>query len=128
MTKPAIFALNAALLFAVAASVHAAPPPQAVREIDQLIGALGASGCEFQRNGSWHPAAQAQQHLRRKYDWLRERDMVATAEQFIERAGTKSSLSGRVYQVRCAGRPAVPSAAWLGAKLRELRSAPAPVR
>ncbi|QNP40896.1 YfeK family protein [Lysobacter solisilvae (ex Woo and Kim 2020)] len=114
-----LFALLIGLLLALPAP--AAPPPAATREIEALIAALGASGCDFQRNGSWYPAQKAQEHLRRKYDWLRERDMAANAEQFIERAGTKSSMSGRAYQVRCPGRPAIPSAVWLTERLREMR-------
>ena len=107
----------------LAASAAAAPPPQAQREIEQLIDALGRSGCEFQRNGSWYPASEAQAHLRRKYDYLRKRDLVATAEQFIERAGTQSSMSGKAYAVRCPGQGAVPSSQWLGAKLSQFRHA-----
>lgn len=91
------------------------------REIEQLMTALGASNCEFQRNGSWHGAPQAQAHLRKKHAWLRKRGLVASAEQFIERAGSESSLSGRAYQVRCQGRPPVASATWLRAKLAEIR-------
>lgn len=101
----------------------AAPSPVAEREIDQLITALGKSGCEFQRNGSWHDATQAQAHLRKKYAWLRKRDMVDSAEHFIERAGTRSSLTGSAYQVRCSGRPAVASAVWLRARLAQIRRA-----
>lgn len=101
-----------------------APPPQAEREVDQLITALGQSGCQFQRNGTWYPAAEAQSHLRRKYDYLRKRDMVASAEQFIERAGTQSSMSGKAYQVRCPGKPVVTSAVWLNAKLGDIRHKP----
>lgn len=111
--------LSLALL--VATTTLAAPPPRAAREIDQLIAALGASGCEFQRNGRWYDAAKAQAHLRKKYEWLRKRDQVASAEQFIERAGSQSSLSGRAYQVRCAGRAPVASSAWLRARLAMLR-------
>ena len=103
------------------ASAQAAPPPVAAGEIDRLIAAMGASGCDFERNGRWYPAKQAEEHLRRKYEWLRRRDLVASAEQFIERAGTQSSMSGRAYRVRCAGRPVVPSAEWLRARLREMR-------
>ena len=44
----------------------AAPPAQAQREIDRLITALGQSGCQFQRNGSWYDASAAQAHLRKK--------------------------------------------------------------
>ncbi|MFD0738010.1 DUF5329 family protein [Lysobacter koreensis] len=115
--------LPCALVLALLVSTTAAAAPIASpeREIEQLISALGASGCQFQRNGSWHDAAQAQAHLRKKYAYLHKRHMVASAEQFIERAGSESSLSGRAYQVRCPGRPPVASAAWLRAKLAEIR-------
>jgi len=112
-----------AMLALLAASAAAQPPPQAQREIQQLIDALGRSGCEFQRNGTWYPAVEAQAHLRRKYDYLRKRDLVTTAEQFIERAGTQSSMSGKAYAVRCPGQGTVPSAQWLGARLSGLRHA-----
>ena len=115
--------LSLLLLGTVAMPVRAEPPPQAQREIEQLIHALGASGCQFQRNGKWYPAADAQAHLRRKYDYLRKRDLVASAEQFIERAGTESSMSGKPYLVRCPGRAAVSSADWLGARLSAIRHA-----
>ena len=109
-------------LFAAPAA-FAEPPPQAQREIEELMDALGKSGCEFQRNGTWYPPAKAQEHLRRKYDYLRRRDLVASAEQFIERAATSSSMSGKAYSVRCPGQPVVPSAQWLGARLSTLRHA-----
>jgi hypothetical protein len=109
------------LLALLAAPAFAAPPPQAAAEIEQLIRALGSSGCDFQRNGTWHTAVKAEAHLRRKYDWLLERDMVASAEQFIERAATQSSLSGRAYQVRCPGKPVVTSSSWLRVQLQQIR-------
>ncbi|KQZ67849.1 MULTISPECIES: DUF5329 domain-containing protein [unclassified Lysobacter] len=114
-----------ALLALVAAQAQAAPPPQAEREIEQLIAALARSGCQFQRNGSWYDAGQAQAHLRKKYAYLRKRDMVASAEQFIERAGSESSMSGRAYQIRCGTAAAMPSANWLRARLNEIRGKPA---
>jgi hypothetical protein len=113
-----LLALLCLLLALPAVSAPAAP----VREIEQLIASLGSSGCDFQRNGSWYPAKKAEEHLRRKYEWLRERNLAATAEQFIERAGTKSSMSGRAYQVRCPGQPVVVSAQWLRARLQEMRN------
>ncbi|MDR0182363.1 DUF5329 domain-containing protein [Lysobacter sp. UC] len=115
--------LAGAVMGLLAATASAAPPPQAQREVEQLIEALGRSGCEFQRNGSWYPANEAQAHLRRKYDYLRNRDLVDSAEQFIERAGTQSSMSGKAYAVRCPGQGTVPSAQWLGARLSKLRHA-----
>lgn len=114
-----------ALLALVAAPAQAAPPPQAEREIEQLIATLAHSSCQFQRNGSWYDAGQAQAHLRKKYAYLRKRDMVASAEQFIERAGSESSMSGRAYQIRCGTAAAMPSANWLRARLNEIRAKPA---
>ncbi|MFC5577750.1 DUF5329 domain-containing protein [Lysobacter niabensis] len=109
------------LCLVLAFPAWSAPPSASAGEIERLIASLGASGCDFQRNGSWYPAKKAEDHLRRKYEWLRERELAATAEQFIERAGTKSSMSGRAYQVRCSGRPIVTSAEWLRARLAEMR-------
>ena len=105
----------------IATAVVAAPSAATAREIDQLIAALATSRCEFQRNGRWYDAAQAQAHLRKKYAWLRKRDLVDSAEQFIELAGSKSSLSDRAYQVRCPSHPAVSSAVWLRTRLAQLR-------
>ncbi|WP_448228225.1 DUF5329 domain-containing protein [Pseudoxanthomonas mexicana] len=114
------------VLFPVAA--HAAPSAVAKREIQGLMDALSSSSCEFQRNGTWHGRDEARKHLQRKYDYLLKRDLVDTAEQFIERAATKSSMSGRAYQVRCPGQPAQPAAAWFKARLAALRGSGAPGR
>ncbi len=109
----------AALLAAPLA--HAAPGPQAQREIAQLIGSLDGSQCRFQRNGSWHDAAEARAHLQRKYDYLLKKDMVDSAEQFIERAASQSSMSGKPYRIQCPGQPEQTAAAWFGARLQALR-------
>lgn len=76
------------------------------------------------RNGSEHPPEEARAHLERKLAWLRERGLAGSAEDFIERAASKSSLSGRPYAVRCPDRPEQPSADWLREELRRLREAP----
>jgi Family of unknown function (DUF5329) len=116
-------ALLAALLFTLLAQAATLPPP--VRdEIDSLLSRLAASGCQFRRNGAWYTAAEAQAHLRRKLDYLVDKGAVASTEQFIERAASRSSVSGQAYQVRCGGTPPVTSSSWLYAELRVLRSAP----
>ena len=83
---------------------------------------LAKSGCQFQRNGEWHDAADARAHLQRKYDHLLNKNQVDTSEQFIQRAASKSSLSGRAYRVKCAGKEQ-DAAAWFDAQLRRLRNA-----
>lgn len=115
--------LSVGMLSAVALPAVAAPSPQAQREIDALIAGLGASGCAFERNGRWYDAKTAQAHLRKKYDYLRKRDMADTAELFIERAASESSMSGKPYRVRCPGKAAEFSAQWFGQRLQALRTA-----
>lgn len=112
----------AVALFACSSVAFGADP---AREIVGLIDALAHSGCQFERNGRWYDADRARAHLQRKYDWLRKRDLVATPEQFIERAASRSSLSGKPYHVRCPGKPVQESATWFDAVLRRLRAADA---
>ena len=96
--------------------------PAARGEIEGLLSRLAASGCQFKRNGSWHPASEAQAHLRRKLDYLENKGAVASTEQFIERAATKSSMSGKPYQVQCSNQTPVPSSQWLRTELKVLRA------
>ena len=124
-TMRGILVLLAVLLPAAA---QAAPSAVAQREIQGLMDALSASSCEFQRNGTWHGRDEARKHLQRKYDYLLKRNLADTAEQFIERAASKSSISGRAYQVRCPGQPVQPAASWFRTKLDALRGSAASAR
>lgn len=100
----------------------AALPAAAQGEIEGLLSRLAASGCQFKRNGNWHSAVEAQAHLRRKLDYLLDRGAVASAEQFIERAASQSSMSGRAYQVKCGSQAPVASGQWLRTELQRLRA------
>lgn len=115
-----------ALLFAALAAATpgalAATTPASQAEIEYLLRHLGKSGCEFFRNGRWFPAARARDHLRKKLDYLVKKDLVDTAEHFIERAATESSRSGEAYRVRCPGAAETPSARWLADALARYRS------
>lgn len=99
-----------------------APSAATAREIEQLFTALETSGCEFNRNGSWHDASKAGAHLRRKYDYLLKRDLVGSTETFIERAASQSSFSGKPYLVRCGKTGPVRSRSWFLEKLAGLRT------
>jgi hypothetical protein len=112
-----------ALAPASGGSAQTPPPPQAVAEINYLLSATGASGCEFNRNGSWHTAPKAQAHLKTKYQWLAARGRIKTAEDFIELAATRSSQSGLEYEVRCGSVAPVTSNRWLTELLHRYRNA-----
>ncbi len=112
----------AVLGLAETSAACAAPAKNLQMEVSFLLGYVEGSGCEFQRNGSWYASPAAQEHLRAKYDHLVARDLIQTAEQFIDKAATESSLSGQPYHVRCHGGPPMTSQQWLRDELARLRS------
>jgi hypothetical protein len=92
------------------------------REVGHLLDYVAQSGCQFNRNGKWNAGEAARAHLQRKYDYLEKRQLAPDAESFIERAASTSSMSGKPYQVRCAGKAPVPSGPWLSAELQRFRA------
>lgn len=98
-----------------------APPVRA--EVEALLSSLEKSGCEFGRNGTWHPGVEAKNHLLRKLEVLEGKDAVKTTEQFIELGASTSSSSGKPYLVRCAGASPLESRKWLTTRLAALRLA-----
>jgi hypothetical protein len=106
----------------VAASAWGVSAAQPETEVEQLLSRLAASGCQFQRNGSWHDAAEARSHLARKYKYLHDRRPQSTAEDFVALAASKSSISGKPYLVKCADQREVPSADWMALQLKQVRA------
>jgi hypothetical protein len=90
-------------------------------EIEQLLARLGASGCRFQRNGSWYTAQEARAHLENKYRYLLDKQLIGSAEDFVLLGATKSSMSGKPYLVQCRGQESMPSATWMAAQRLEMR-------
>jgi hypothetical protein len=109
------------LLTAGASSWAVAPSTAARSEIGQLLAFVAKSGCQFNRNGTWSPAPEASAHLAEKERYLAERGRIASAEDFIAKAATKSSMTGKPYTVRCGSEPAIASDEWLMAELRRFR-------
>jgi len=126
MNGPLSAVLCLVLGLALAPDVRAAAPAIAQTEINYLLGFIENSSCEFFRNGSWYDAKKAAAHLRDKYQILATGDRIQTAEDFIEQAATKSSLSGQPYQVRCSGDKAVTTNQWLRDLLARYRTHTAP--
>ena len=98
------------------------PTPAATQEISHLVSYLQGSGCQFNRNGTWYPAGEAVDHIDQKYRYLLKKGWVSSAEDFISRAASESSLSGRSYQVKCGEAAPVPSGVWLKAELARYRA------
>jgi hypothetical protein len=117
--KPRHSLLAVLLLCGLAIGAPMSAPVRA--EVDALLASLETSGCQFNRNGSWYSGAEARNHLLGKLEYLEKRGTVQSAEQFIELAASKSSVSGQAYQVRCNGQSPVASQTWLAQQLTALR-------
>jgi hypothetical protein len=102
--------------------VKAQPPPNVQAEVEYLLQHIERSGCAFYRNGSWYDGASAREHLRTKYDYLAKRQLIGTTEDFIDKAATKSSISGKPYKIRCADNIEVESGPWLHQVLARYRT------
>jgi hypothetical protein len=111
------------LLLTIGLPALQADQAQNIREIEHLMDYIGASSCRFIRNGKIYDAAAARSHIRKKYDYLRER--IRTAEDFIRYAATESSTSGEPYRIRC-GAQEMLCADWLAAEIRRYRLEHAP--
>lgn len=119
----AAMAIALALAAAIPCAVRAAPLPAPARaEVDALLGRLQSSGCQFNRNGSWYDAAHAKAHLLRKLEYLEKKDLVSSADQFIERGASTSSASGKPYLVKCGAGAPIESKDWLNTQLKAIRA------
>jgi hypothetical protein len=108
--------LGISLLFQAAGAAAADPDA----EIEFLIDSVRKSTCVFIRNGAEYDGSTAADHVRQKYDYYKSD--IRSAEDFIDRAASKSLVTGKPYEVHCAGASAVPAADWLRDQLRTYRS------
>ena len=105
-------------------AAEAAPPAIANAEINYLLEFIEQSGCQFYRNGSWYDSKEAQAHLRGKYEYLAAKGVIQSAEDFIEQAASKSSMSGKAYAIKCASAPVITTNQWLREALARHRASP----
>lgn len=94
--------------------------PQTADEIRGLLEFVENSDCTFIRNGAEYAGPRARAHLEQKLNYLESKNRVKSAEDFIDLAATKSSMSGRAYEVRCSDRTE-PAGIWLHRELQRQR-------
>ena len=82
-----------------------------LHEIAQLKGA------RFWRNGSSYQPRQAADHLRKK--WEKAGTTVKTAKDFIDKIASKSSMSGKAYEIEFEDGTKTETKAFLFKKLGE---------
>lgn len=79
-------------------------------DIDFLISSIATSDCVFVRNGKEHQGKEASEHLEMKYNYAKSR--IKTAEIFINKIASKSSITRNKYLIRC-GSVTIPARLWL---------------
>lgn len=103
----------------LAAGAHAAPSAAEQARIDKLIDAVAANAeMKFIRNGSEYTPAQAGKFLRGKMNSMGGE--VTTCEDFIERIASRSSTSGKDYQVKMSDGKMMPSGEFMRQELARL--------
>lgn len=122
MAPPSSWCVVFAAVVLLSSPLHAAALSAASqREIAHLLAYLEHSGCTLLRNGTWHDPKEARAHLESKYEYLMKSSLVDSAEDFIERAASTSSMSGEHYVVHCPGQAKVTSGDWLRTELSRFR-------
>ncbi len=101
-----------------------APAAEAASENEKINSLLshieGLEDATFIRNGSSYSAKNAVKFLRGKWD-ANKKDIV-TANDFIEKAASKSSTTGKPYLIKLKGAAEVPCADYLKARLKKLET------
>jgi hypothetical protein len=93
--------MNARTLLALAVCNLAvlASPPSEKEKIESLIRTVeGLKDARFIRNGSEYDSSSAAKFLRRK--WESQAKEIATARDFIDKAASNSSASGKPYMIK----------------------------
>lgn len=71
----------------------------AEKEIQHLFEFISQSGCTFIRNDKEYTALDARDHMQKKYAYAKR--WIDNTDHFIDHIASKSSISGKRYQVRC---------------------------
>jgi hypothetical protein len=116
--------LLAVLVLAIGAHAQAGDlTPLEDRKIEYLIATIEAlPNAQFIRNGTAYDARSAANHLRLKLQQAGSH--VVTAEDFIRKCASVSSVSGSPYQIRFSDGSTVTSEAFLRQKLLEFERTP----
>ncbi len=117
------FLVSVTTLMALGA-VAAAPPPHEQTRIEKLIRFVETQrDMKFIRNGTEYSCADAGRFLRGKLDAMGKD--VTTAREFIERIATKSSMSGKPYEVKFGDGKTMLASQFLSEELKRIESQPA---
>jgi hypothetical protein len=88
------------------------------KKIEFLLSQIeNQKGAKFWRNGSSYSPKQAVDHLRMK--WEKAGKSIKTARDFIEKIASKSSMSGKAYEIEFEDGKKVQTSSFLNKRLGE---------
>ena len=93
-------------------------------QISALLAIVAAADITFIRNGEAHPAAEAAEHLRKKYNGSAGR--IDSLDMFIEQLASRSTETGQPYQVKVSEHEVIDAREWLMARKPESVAATSP--
>lgn len=116
--------IAAALLGGMAAGARAAPSAAEMARIERLITMIGSRrDMKLVRNGTEHDTETAVTFLRGKLK--AQGGDIKTAEEFIDRIASKSSMTGQLYWVKLSDGREIPAGDFLRIELVRLDKAAA---
>jgi hypothetical protein len=119
--RAALQTLLLLLLTALPCQAQAITPAEKAK-IEALISHLeNLKDASFVRNGKDYDAQSAAQFLRKK--WNSQQSEINSATDFIAKAATVSSTSGKPYMIRLKGTPETPCGPYLTTQLRNIEAA-----
>ena len=95
-------------------------PADLDRTIAYLLQYVAGSNMIFIRNGVMHSPVKAEAHMRRKYEYFKDR--IRSPEDFIRLCASKSTQTGRPYQVKLADGRLLRTDQWMLSVLSQYRS------
>ena len=124
MSRRMLWLLPMALLFATFAFAASLTEQQ---KIDALIHSIEVlPDAQFIRNGSAHDGKAAAEHMQKKRRYAGDR--IKTASDFIVCCASRSSMSGKPYQIRFASGETVDAEVFLRAELKRIEASPGETR
>jgi hypothetical protein len=107
------------LLSAAACMADESVPEDLDRTIAYLLQHVARSNLIFIRNGVMHTPEEAEAHMRRKYEYFK--GDIRTPEDFIRLCASKSTMTGRPYQVKVPDGRLLRTDQWLHSALSQYR-------
>jgi hypothetical protein len=114
-----IVAITTVLAATMVLAEDTRPQKDTDETIAYLLAFVAKSDCTFIRNGQSSTGKRASDHLKSKYQYFK--DKIATPEDFIRLAATKSILSGEPYRVRTKEGKELRCDEWMKQLLEEYR-------